>query len=129
MKMRKLSLLFLGFASLVANYATAATPQPFRTGPAVEYVLKVNEPQVLANQFLWTIKAVCKISCENESNLIAFKVLRKSGSFNGSQLSAGDSMEVLVHPHDKLYITAFSGAQVELVNLGEQTVTAECSVA
>lgn len=126
---RKLGLSLLGITCLFSVQGEAAVPQAFRSGPAVEYVLNVNEPQVLANQFLWTIRAVCKIKCDvDDGNLISFKVLRKSGSLNGESLTVGDSVDVVVHNSDKIYISAVSGAQVELVNVGTETIKAECSV-
>lgn len=125
---KKIGLSCLSLASIIANHAFALTPDVFRAGPAVEYVLPINEPQVIANQFIWPIKAVCTMSSDNDNNLFSFKVLRKSGSFNGTPLTAGDTVNIVIHNHDKVNIFAVSGAQVELVNRGEKTMYASCSV-
>ena len=98
-------------------------------GITVEYELKPNEPQVFSNIFFWTIKAVCTVISDAPDNAISIKMLRKTGNVNGIPLTAGDMAELLVHPGDKLYITANSGANVELINLGIASIHASCTTA
>ena len=71
---------------------------------------------------------LCTITSENESNLFSLEVLRKSGSLNGVKLSVGDKMESMVNNNETISITALPGAQVEITNLGDQTMFADCSV-
>lgn len=124
---RKIGLFLCLSTNLLSQNVFAAPMHVFQAGPAAEYILPVEEPQIIANVFLWTVKATCKVTSENESNLLAFEVRRKSGSLNGTKLSVGDTMSLLVYNNDKFIITAAPGAQVELVNHGEQKVRALCS--
>ena len=127
---KKISSMILSAALGFCTQSYAVAPiQQFRLGMGMEYVLPVNEPQVFANPIIFTIKAVCTVTSENESNLLSFSVLRKSGTFNGTKLLTGDSMSYIVHNDETISITALPGAQVELVNLGEQNIMATCSVA
>jgi hypothetical protein len=107
----------------------ATTMQALKPGMGIEYTFLVNEPQILVNPIIFTIKASCTINSENEENLLSFTVLKKSGSFNGTKLMAGDNMSYVVHNDETISITALPGAQVELINLGEETMVATCSVA
>lgn len=128
--LNKFSLLLIGAASFLCVKSFAITTDFFRQGNGVEYILAVNEPLHITNPFMWSVKAVCTMSTEKtDENFIAFKVLRKSGSLNGVSLNTGDSMTVHIHTNDMMYINAQPGAQVELVNIGEEVIKATCSVA
>ena len=116
-------------ASLFSSSAFSLTTHETMMSAGAEYVLLPNEPQVLTNAFMWNVSAVCKISSTTELNPFSFKVLRKSGSFNGVALKTGDMMDVVLHPNEKIYFTAVSGAKVELVNRGNVKVIAECTSA
>ena len=127
---RKLGLFLLSTTSFFCTPLCATTQDVFRLGSGVEYVLLINDPQVITNPFLWTIKAVCTIiSKEETDNFLSFKVLRKSGSLNGTKLSLGDSMTIHLLQNEKMYINALPGAQVELLNIGDETITANCTIA
>ena len=126
--LRKLGLSFLCALSLMANGAFAATTHVFRIGSGVDYVLPVNEPQLISNPFLWTIKAVCTIKSDDNDNFLSFKVTRKTGTLNGTKFSAGDSMKLSLHANEKIVITAVPGAEVELINVGTKLIRTECSI-
>jgi hypothetical protein len=126
---RKLGYFLLCAASIFsANVFSATIHESMMTG-AAEYILLPDEPQILSNVFMWNINAICKIVSENELNPFSFKILRKTGSFNGRPLKSGDLVEVVLHANEKIYFTAAPGAKVELVNRGEVKVIAECSAA
>ncbi len=125
---KKSILFFFCGVSMMFTNAYAVTTHVLRLGSGIEYVLPVNEPQLLANPFLWTIKITCTIKSEQENNLISFKVTKKTGTFNGAKFSVGDSMRINLHPNDKIQITAVSGGEVELLNLSNQVIRAECEV-
>ena len=126
---RKISAAIMCSALLLGTPTYAVKVQPLQLGMGIEYIFPINEPQVLSNPIIFTIKAVCTITSNNESNLLSFSVLRKSGTFNGNKIMAGDSMSYVVHNDETISITALPGAQVELINLGEETMVATCSVA
>ena len=126
---RQLMMSLLFIIGLMNSKAYAApTPQPMTLGLGLGYVLKVNEPQIITNQFMFWLKATCAITSNNESNLLAITVLRKSGAFNGTKLLTGDSISAVVYGQDNIEILAAPGAQVELVNQGTDTIYADCSV-
>lgn len=117
---------------LIAGIATtsvyATNTHILQLGSGIEYILPVNQPQLLANPFIWTAKAVCTILSDNNNNKLSVKVTRKTGTLNGTKLSVGDSMTLILHANEKIYITAVSGAEVELLNIGEKAIRAECVV-
>lgn len=125
---RKIGLPLFCVVGLFSSNIFATSSQVFSLGSGIDYVLPVNEPQLISNPFLWTIKAVCTIKSDDNDNFLSFKVTRKTGSLNGAKLSSGDSMKVSLHANEKIYITAVSGAEVELINVGAKVIKAECSV-
>ncbi len=98
-----------------------------QAGPAYDYELPSKDPVVFSNIFMWSIKASCSIMSEDDDNFISFKLLRKSGTINETPLASGDEMSLVVHPSDTFYITAISGAKVELINHGDKSIVARCS--
>ncbi len=122
----KLGILCLITCCSTATFATiriSLTP-----GVGVAYVFPVNEAVLITNDFLWNVKAVCTAMSENESNRLSMRVLKKSGSFNNTKLSTGDSFEVTLHNKDNFEVTAASGAEIELTNLGDKTMFTHCLV-
>lgn len=93
----------------------------------MEYVLTPNEPQVFINYWYGTINATCTINAQDASDIIFVEGLNKTGKINGNSLQEGQNLTVVVHPNDKLYISAESGAKVRLTNRGAHVVTARCS--
>jgi hypothetical protein len=112
---------------LCATPSFAATEHPFTQGISIEYELLPNEPQVFSNVFFWEIKAVCTIISNTPDNKISIKMLRKTGSVNGVPLTTDEITYLTGQPGDKLYITAPSGAKVELTNLGAQSIKTSCT--
>ncbi|MDP3704965.1 MAG: hypothetical protein Q8R24_03525 [Legionellaceae bacterium] len=125
---RKLGLSLFCTISLMANSSFAATTHVFSIGSGIDYELPVNEPQLFSNPFMWTIKAVCAIKSDDDDNFLSFKVTRKTGSLNGIKFSTGDSMKISLHAHEKMFITAAPGAEVELINIGTKVIRTECSI-
>ena len=124
--LRKLSLAALCATTLLSNVVFSATENVFPQSTHYDFILPAHEPQIFSNAFMWTVDSKCTIITDVESTPFSLKVLRKSGSLNGVKLSKGDSMDVIVHPGDKLHITAASGGRVELTNNGEETIKARC---
>ncbi len=124
---KKASFALLCAASLCATNAFSTTVHTFQRGISANYVLQPNEPQEFVNVFMWAVKATCKMTSKSEDTLMSIKVLRKSGSYNGMPLSNGDAIQVMVHNNEKIHLTAASGGKVELINLGDVTMNAECT--
>lgn len=125
--MRKVGLALLCAGGLFSATAFSITNHNFQQGLSVEYELPVNEPQVFSNIFFWTIKATCIVSSENYESNIGVSMLRKTGSVNEIQLTAGDSLVLTLLNGATLNITAESGSKVELVNKSDKVVKATCS--
>ena len=125
--MRKISISLLCASCLLATNAFSTTEHLLTLGRAVEYELPVNDPQIFSNIFFWKIQATCTILSEVPGSPISAKMLRKTGSINDITLATGDSIALMVQTGDKLYISAESGAKVEMINLGEKKIIASCS--
>ena len=125
--LRKLGIIFLSLSGAFSTQAYAVSNQVFSQGLAVEYELQPNDPLILSKIFFWQISAVCTVTSDAEENPISIKMLRRTGSFNGVPLSAGDTTGLVLHPGDKLNIIAESGSKVELVNMGDVVVRASCA--
>jgi hypothetical protein len=111
---------FLSFNSFADNIVS------MKLGKGIEYTLEANEPLLISNPYLWTIKAVCTVMNKDDDNFLAFKVTRKQGKLNGVELLTGDSMTLRLHSNEKMNITAVSGAEVELLNIGNRPIITEC---
>lgn len=125
--LRKIGVTLLCATGLFATNAFSTTEHLFTQGLAVEYELPPNDPQVFSNIFFWEVKAICIVISDVQDNTIRIKMLRKSGSVNGLNLTTDDVTSLTAHPGDKLHITAASGAKVELTNVGAQPIKASCS--
>lgn len=126
---RKIGVSLLCAGSLFTTCAFSTSDHVFTQGLAIEYELPTNEAQTFSNIFLWTIKAVCTVISDAPDNPLTIKMLRKTGVVNGDPLKSGDLVNLIVHPGDKLYITADPAAKVELMNTGPQTIKASCASA
>jgi hypothetical protein len=126
--MKKTIGLFLcGISCLVSSaYAGSKNEHQFSLGPSIEIELPPNEPQYFINSFMWTIKANCTLMSEAPVIQLTFTVLRKSGTIDNTTVNNGDSMSMTFAPNDHVELSAISGGKVELVNTGEETVTASC---
>ncbi len=105
-----------------------AYAQELSFGYGLGYVFKPNEPQELANNFFFQIKAKCKIKATDKSNDILAKMLSGSGVLNSNNLNTGEQIVLTVRDNDNLYIVAPSGTKVRMTNLGLHDVTANCSL-
>ncbi|KTC90601.1 hypothetical protein OQJ18_00855 [Fluoribacter dumoffii] len=123
--LRKVGLGLLWFAASLSTSAYAA--ESLLPKATLEYVLRSNVPEPVANFFMWPIEAECKIVSEDESNDILFEALAKKGKVNNVDLTAGQSLLIKVHPNEILKISADSGARVDITNFGPHTVRAICT--
>lgn len=114
---------FFCLATLLAPASALAFSGQY--GP-YDYVLAINEPQVITNISMWAITAECTIMSNVPDNIIAVKALHKKGSVNDIELKRGDSMVINVDAGEALHLKAESGARVELNNEGSEEITARC---
>ncbi len=91
-----------------------------------DYILPINEPQLIPNISMWTISAECTIISNVPENIITVKALYKKGSVNDVQLKRGDIIVLNVDAGEVLHLKAESGARVELTNEGSEEITARC---
>ena len=118
-------------AAVIATAAITASAQvatqAINLGSGMQYKLEPNDPQVLANEYLWNVYAKCTvISSHYSDGLLSIKMLRKEGKLNDETLSKDESRTIYVNKGDKFKITAPSGAKVELLNIGTKTIKSEC---
>ncbi|HBI22607.1 MAG TPA: hypothetical protein DDY37_08560 [Legionella sp.] len=123
---RKLGFTLLCGIGLLSSNVCSATEHMLSQAGVYEFSLPSNEPQVFTNSFFWAIESKCVISSDHENNPFTFTVLRKTGALNGIPLTKGDTVDLVVHPGEQLYITAASGGRVELINRGSTLITASC---
>jgi hypothetical protein len=124
---KKLTNCFIFLAFLFVSNTYAQNVTLMKAGEGSEYSLEPNSPLDLANDYLWSIKAVCTILNKDDDNFLAFKIKRKYGSLNGANLYEGDSMTLRLHSKEVLTITAASGARMELLNVGNKTIVTKCT--
>lgn len=126
---RKIALTVLCATSLLSNNGFSTTEDIMSIqGVVYPILLSPNEPHIIPNTFFWSIDLKCTILSNTEINPLSLEVLKKSGTLNGIPLSVGDKMAMDVRTGEQLYITAVSGASVEVTNQGESEVTANCVV-
>ena len=125
--MRKIGYTLLWASSLLTPTVFATTNHNFTQGLSIEYDFPVNEPQVFSNIFFWTIKASCVLTSETPENFLSVKMLHKSGSVNNMRMISGDTMTITIPTGERIDISADSGAKVELVNIGNKNIKANCS--
>lgn len=128
---RKTLIAISGVISLFISCSYATSTHVMQMGSGYNFELPPNKPQTISNPFVWEATSTCTILGDNPSTenfILSFKVTRKKGILNGKKMSLGDTIELIVHPKDTIKVTASPGAEMELTNLSEQTVRAECSV-
>jgi hypothetical protein len=126
--LKKLGLSMLFVAATISTNTYAATKDNIlQAGATLEYELVPNQPQLFTNYMMWAIEAKCKITSEDEGNVLFAKAIRKSGKLNDIPWTTGESLRVTVHNGEILKINADKAAQVEITNEGQHTVRATCT--
>ncbi|WP_392536988.1 hypothetical protein [Legionella sp. 227] len=93
------------------------------------FKLSPNETKLLANNTLWTLNATCVVQCSHPNNSkIKINVIKNSGTINGKKLSTGQGTLVRVKNHSSVSVSAESGTQINLINLGSEELQAVCSI-
>ena len=83
----------------------------------------------LTNHFAWTLKATCDIQTQASSkSKLVLSVVKNKSTVNGKSLSTGQTTAVTVGHHDHLVVSAEPGTELQVKNLGTDTLQAVCSV-
>ncbi|WP_131794750.1 hypothetical protein [Fluoribacter gormanii] len=91
--------------------------------------LSPNETKLLANNTLWTLNARCVVQCTHQnSGKIKINVIKNSGVINGRKLSTGQGTLIRVKNNSSVSVSAESGTQINLINLGSDELQAVCSI-
>lgn len=97
------------------------------TSHGLDLKLAPKGSQVFENSYHMTVNATCKIQC-HETDTIQIRMTTHQGSINGKSLSDGQTTSLSVHNNDSITVSAEPGAKVNLVNLGNGPVLANCSI-
>lgn len=85
-----------------------------------------NETKLLANNTLWKLNATCTIQSTHQGK-IKINVIKNSGTINGRNLSSGQGTLIQVKNNSSVSVSAESGTQINLINLGTEELKAVCS--
>ncbi|MBI2786679.1 MAG: hypothetical protein HYX60_10450 [Legionella longbeachae] len=124
---RKFGLGLLFITATLSSEAYSMVTHKLLKGVSMEYDLPTNDPQVFTNFWWGPVVANCTITTEDKSDALFIVALARKGKVNEIELSVGGSIQLEVHPGDKLKLSADSGAKVEITNFGEHTVKAVCT--
>jgi hypothetical protein len=126
--LKKLGLSLLCVAATITTNTYAVTNNySLQAGATIEYILPPNQPQLFTNYLFWSVEAHCKITTEDDSNVLYGVGLAKKGKLNDIPWSKGDTIRVTVHHGETMKMYAESGAQVSITNEGKNTVKETCS--
>ncbi len=90
--------------------------------------LNPNETKLLTNSGLWTLNATCNIQGEQHTKgKIKISILKNKGMINGKNLSTGQTTLLNVKNNTSISVSAESGTQINLMNLGSEHLEAVCS--
>lgn len=89
--------------------------------------LAPNESKMLANNAPFTLNATCNVHAVHPiHSKIRIVVLKNKGTINGKNLSSGQGTSVTVKNNSNISISADSGTQINLINLGAEQLEAVC---
>lgn len=89
--------------------------------------LAAHETKVLTNYSLWNYHTTCDVKTDNKKDKIQIKVLKNSGTVNGKTLTSGQSKIIALKNNSHIDVSAESGTEINLINLGDSELQASCS--
>lgn len=101
----------------------------FFASPASAKTLKLNpnETKLLTNSAPWTLNATCTIQGQhNNKSKIRISVLKNKGTVNGRSLATGQGTSVIVKNNSSISVSAEAGTQINLINMGGESLEAIC---
>lgn len=91
--------------------------------------LEPNESKVLSNSAPWTLTATCNVQADEQiKSKVKVTVTKNKGIINGKNLSTGHGTLVHVKNNTHINVSADSGTEITLVNLGSKHLEAVCSL-
>lgn len=91
------------------------------------FQLAPKQSKELTNHAFWTINATCNVHGVKNKGKIKISILNNKGKVNGLSLKSGQATSFSVHENQKISVSAEPGTRVNLINLGNDAVRAECS--
>lgn len=110
----------------VQTLSMADEPSSHKPSIRIEYELPPHQPMLFANFWFTKVTAICVTEIEEMEAEIDAELILKKGEINGVTLDQGDSISMIVHPDEKLVISADSGAKVRITNHSGKSVKAYC---
>ncbi len=92
----------------------------------VDLKLMPKTSKLITNHYASTLTANCIIQTKESKNKILVSVVENKGRINGKRLSKGQATSITVHNNQSISVSADAGAQVNLLNLGVDSVNAIC---
>mgnify|MGYP000287742358 CR=1 FL=1 len=112
------------FAAVAYNQILMA--QTLNLSSIGHYVFVPNKPVTIKNPLFWSVSATCTLTTQDASDTLSGKMLSGSGKLNGKDVGSG--LSVQVKNDDKLKIWASGRAEVQITNLGQSPITANCGL-
>ena len=120
--MRQISLCMLSIIILVALFIQPAQAQ------SIHLNLAPHGSKLIENHYLFSLDATCIIESSEQNNMIKLHVIENTGTVNGKHLTRGQATSIVVNNQDALSVSAEPGSKVNVLNLSDNTVQANCSV-
>ncbi len=84
--------------------------------------LAPNESKSLTSA--WTLNANCT---SQSTGTIRIEVLKNHGRVNGKNLNSGQGTSIALNNHRSISVNADAGTEINLINLSNNPITANCS--
>ncbi len=89
--------------------------------------LAPNESKMLANNAPFTLNATCNVHASHPiHSKVKIVVLKNKGSINGKNLATGQGTSLVVGNNSNISVSADSGTQINLINMGTEQLEAVC---
>jgi hypothetical protein len=109
---------------LLIGFITISAPLEAKT-----IKLAPNETKMFANNGPFTLNATCNVHGTHPiHSKIKVVVLKNKGIINGKNLTSGQGTSVTVKNDSNISVSADSGTQINLINLGSEHLEAVCSL-
>jgi len=103
----------------------------FGTQQAYAYDMNMDLPpksdKALTNSTFSTIHATCHIHSSDSKKTIKIRGVKNKSQVNGQELAAGQTKTVTIYADKTVKVTAEPGAEVNITNTSDESVTAVCS--
>ena len=115
------SILHLSVFVAIAAMSMQAHPQSMSVNLAPQ------QSKMLANSSPLTINATCTIQTKHDAQKIQVHVHKNNSHVNGLMIHDGEQKTLKINNHDSISVSAEPGAEVTIVNQGEDSIQAVCS--